>query len=76
MEVFQYHLIIIKNLIYKKASDLKRELLNSELRNIEQINRVEKKTNIPIIAAGGGGNMEHYNELFSKTNIQFLKPII
>jgi cyclase len=36
----------------------------------ELINRVEKMTNIPIIAAGGGGNMEHYNELFSKTNIQ------
>ena len=30
---------MVKNLIYKKASDLKRELLNSELRNIEQINR-------------------------------------
>jgi cyclase len=27
-------------------------------------------TNIPIIAVGGGGNMEHYNELFSKTNVQ------
>jgi cyclase len=38
--------------------------------DIELINRVEKMTNIPIIAAGGGGNMEHYNELFSKTNIQ------
>lgn len=34
------------------------------------INRVEKMTNIPIIAVGGGGNMEHYKELFSKTNIQ------
>jgi cyclase len=33
------------------------------------INRVEKMTNTPIIAAGGGGNMEHYKELFSKTNI-------
>lgn len=36
----------------------------------ELINCVEKMTNIPIISAGGGGNMEHYNELFSKTNIQ------
>ena len=34
------------------------------------INRVEKMTNIPIIAAGGGGSIEHYKELFSKTNIQ------
>ena len=36
----------------------------------ELINSVEKMTNIPIIAVGGGGNMEHYNELFSKTNVQ------
>jgi len=36
----------------------------------ELINCVEKMTNIPIIATGGGANMEHYNELFSKTNIQ------
>lgn len=34
------------------------------------INRVEKMTNIPIVAVGGGGNLEHYKELFSKTNIQ------
>jgi cyclase len=38
--------------------------------DIELINFVEKMTNIPVIAAGGGGNMEHYNELFSKTNVQ------
>ena len=38
--------------------------------DIELINCVEKITNIPIIAAGGGGNIEHYNELFSKTNVQ------
>jgi cyclase len=38
--------------------------------DIELINCVEKMTNIPIIAAGGGANMEHYNKLFSKTNIQ------
>jgi cyclase len=38
--------------------------------DIELINRVEKMTNIPIIAAGGGGNVKHYNELFSKTNIK------
>lgn len=36
----------------------------------ELINYVEKMTNIPIIAVGGGGNIEHYNELFSKTNVQ------
>ena len=38
--------------------------------DIELINCVERITNIPIIAAGGGGNIEHYNELFSKTNVQ------
>lgn len=37
--------------------------------DIELINYVEKMTNIPIIAVGGGGKMEHYKELFSKTNI-------
>ena len=36
----------------------------------ELIDYVQKITNIPIIAVGGGGNMEHYNELFSKTNVQ------
>ena len=36
----------------------------------ELINCVKKMTNIPIIAVGGGGNMEHYNELFSNTNVQ------
>lgn len=36
----------------------------------ELINSVEKMTNIPIIAVGGGGNMKHYNELFSKTNVK------
>jgi cyclase len=38
--------------------------------DIELINCVEKMTNIPIVAVGGGGNLEHYNELFSNTNIQ------
>jgi cyclase len=38
--------------------------------NIELINHVEKMTNIPIIAVGGGGNLEHYKELFSRTNVQ------
>ena len=37
--------------------------------DIELINYVENITNIPIIASGGGGNIEHYNELFSKTNV-------
>lgn len=38
--------------------------------DIELVNYVQEMTNIPIIAVGGGGNMEHYNELFSKTNVQ------
>ena len=27
-------------------------------------------TKIPIVAVGGGGSMEHYNILFTKTKIQ------
>jgi cyclase len=38
--------------------------------DIELINEITKLTNIPIIAAGGGGLMEHYNELFSQTRVQ------
>jgi cyclase len=38
--------------------------------DIELINKVNKLTNIPCIAAGGGGKIEHYNELFSKTNVK------
>lgn len=38
--------------------------------DIELINSVEKMTKTPIVAVGGGGNMEHYIELFSKTNVQ------
>lgn len=34
------------------------------------INYVEKMTNIPVIAVGGGGDLKNYNELFSKTNVQ------
>ncbi|WP_281322681.1 imidazole glycerol phosphate synthase subunit HisF [Flavobacterium aestivum] len=38
--------------------------------DIELIKSVSRLTNIPIIAVGGGGTMEHYNELFSQTDIQ------
>jgi cyclase len=38
--------------------------------DIELVNYVEKRTNIPIIAVGGGGEMKHYIELFSKTDIK------
>ena len=34
------------------------------------VNEVALLTNKPIIAVGGGGNVEHYNDLFSKTSIQ------
>ncbi len=34
------------------------------------INYVLSKTQIPVVAVGGGGKMEHYNELFSKTNVK------
>jgi len=38
--------------------------------DLELVNYVEKQTNIPIIASGGGGNMNHYNELLSKTRVR------
>jgi cyclase len=38
--------------------------------DIDLINYTEQKTNIPIIAVGGGGNLKHYNELFSKSSVQ------
>lgn len=34
------------------------------------INEVAVKTNIPIIAVGGGGKMEHYSELFKNTTTE------
>lgn len=34
------------------------------------INHVTKISNLPIIAVGGGGNLEHYIDLFSKSNIK------
>jgi cyclase len=38
--------------------------------DIDLINQVEKITNIPIIAVGGGGEMKHYKELFTQTHVQ------
>ena len=38
--------------------------------NTDLINYVLALTNIPVIAVGGGGNLLHYNELFSKTKIK------
>ncbi len=34
------------------------------------INEALSLTNLPIIAAGGGGNMDHYKELFEKTSLE------
>ena len=34
----------------------------------ELLNQVDKISNIPIVFTGGGGNLRHYNELFSKTD--------
>lgn len=36
----------------------------------ELINQVESMTNIPIIAVGGGGQMDHYTKLFTETNVK------
>ncbi|EEG42821.1 histidine biosynthesis protein [Flavobacteria bacterium MS024-3C] len=37
--------------------------------DIDLINKVEQMTTIPVIAAGGGGEPEHYSTLFNKTKI-------
>ena len=37
--------------------------------DIDLINKVEKMTTIPIVAAGGGGKPEHYSTLLNKTSI-------
>lgn len=34
------------------------------------INRVLNKTKLPVIAVGGGGEMKHYADLFSKTKME------
>ncbi len=34
------------------------------------VNHVASKTNIPMIAVGGGGNINHYTELFTNTSIE------
>lgn len=38
--------------------------------DIELIRITEQITKLPIIVSGGGGNMNHYNELFTSTNIE------
>jgi cyclase len=36
--------------------------------DLELYNSMEKITNLPIVLIGGGGNLDHYSELFSLTN--------
>jgi imidazole glycerol-phosphate synthase subunit HisF len=38
--------------------------------DIGLLGEAEKLTTLPIIAVGGGGNMEHYKELFNATEIE------
>ena len=38
--------------------------------DIELVNQVEKIIKVPIVIAGGGGELEHFKELFSKTSIE------
>lgn len=37
--------------------------------DLELLNRVCEVTSVPIIASGGAGTMEHFSELFKKTNV-------
>ncbi len=36
--------------------------------SIEITREVSKRLNIPVIASGGAGTMEHFREVFTKTN--------
>lgn len=38
--------------------------------DIELVQQVEKMVHVPIVAAGGAGNLEHFKELFSNTTIE------
>lgn len=38
--------------------------------DIGLVNRAAELTQLPIVAVGGGGKMEHYRELFNKTNVE------
>jgi len=38
--------------------------------DLKLIQQVEKLSNLPIIAVGGGGNLSHYVDLFSNTTIE------
>lgn len=38
--------------------------------DLDFINQVVEKTKIPSVAVGGGGNLNHFSNLFTKTNIK------
>lgn len=38
--------------------------------DIKLVSEVEKIINVPIVVSGGAGNLDHFKELFSKTNIE------
>ena len=38
--------------------------------DIELVNTTQKISNIPVVVIGGGGNIEHYNKLFTETDCQ------
>ena len=37
--------------------------------DLNLIKKVSNITNIPIVASGGGGNLDHYSDLFLKTDV-------
>lgn len=38
--------------------------------DIDLVKNVEDILNVPIVASGGGGKLEHFKELFSETNVE------
>ena len=37
--------------------------------DVSHLHEIEKLVNIPVIASGGGGNPEHFVNLFKETNV-------
>jgi len=38
--------------------------------NIELINHIRNKVSIPVIASSGAGKVEHFSEVFEKTDVE------
>ena len=51
------------NVAYRLARQIK------QFENVELLGKINQMINIPIIASGGAGNMDHFTEVFQKANV-------